>query len=452
MIVRRLKSVRGRIALPPDRLQAAMSAILAALAEGRSTISPWPGHGDFVRALKWLELAKVPFLLVDDKLSVDGRGIFVPASPDDAVPVGTSAEANLLCAAWFTALPGRAVRFRGRAVRLRRLQSELEALGGLECSADGDDLLVERTQEAGDLDETFERCAPAGRSARFLVAMLNCRKASRREPVASQETFFNALRTFGAPLETSVVGTQTLTDLQRRAMRRGKFRPERHVTWTLPAEVRLRPAEVELFADPSLAAFLVLLASLLPVSEIEIEQVALTPSRCGIFAALSRYGAALRRTRERERCNESGATVAVSTARRFDCGKSGSVRFAADQTACVGEDLPLLMAAAAFVDGESVFRTGGWRERNDERRSLLLENLRACSADVGEFDGGIVVRGREAPDPGSFSSDGDAPGALACAAIACMTAGQSDLDDRTLDALEELWPGWHSTLEGTNDG
>ena len=96
MIVRRLKSVRGRIALPPDRLQAAMSAILAALAEGRSTISPWPGHGDFVRALKWLELAKVPFLLVDDKLSVDGRGIFVPASPDDAVPVGTSAEANLL--------------------------------------------------------------------------------------------------------------------------------------------------------------------------------------------------------------------------------------------------------------------------------------------------------------------------------------------------------------------
>ena len=452
MIVKRIKSLRGSVSVPPDRLQAAMSLILAALADGRSEISPWPGHGDFVRMLKWLELARVPFLLVEDRLSVDGRGIFVPASPDEAVPVGTSAEANLLCAAWFTAYPGRAVRFRGRAIRLRRMQAELEALGGLECSADGDDLLVERTAEAGDADETFDRCVPAGRSARFLVALLGRRRASRREPAAAQETFFNALRTFGAPLETSVVGTQTLTDLQRRAMRRGKFRPERHVTWTLPAEVSLSPAKIELFADPSVAAFLVLLASRLPESEIEIEQVALTPSRCGIFAALSRYGAALRRTRERDRHGESGATVSVATARRFDCGKSGNVRFAADQTACVGDDLPLLMAAAAFVDGESVFRTGGWRERNDERRSLLLEDLRACSADVGEFDGGIVVRGREAPDPGSFSSDGDAPVALACAAIACMAGGRNELDDRTLDALEELWPGWHSTLEGLDDG
>ena len=146
MIVKRIKSLRGSVSVPPDRLQAAMSLILAALADGRSEISPWPGHGDFVRMLKWLELARVPFLLVEDRLSIDGRGIFVPASPDEAVPVGTSAEANLLCAAWFTAYPGRAVRVRGRAIRLRRMQAELyECLEKSGCSTlsellDGDSL------------------------------------------------------------------------------------------------------------------------------------------------------------------------------------------------------------------------------------------------------------------------------------------------------------------------
>ena len=41
--------------------------------------------------------------------------------------------------------------------------------------------------------------------------------------------------------------------------------------------------------------------------------------------------------------------------------------------------------------------------------------------------------------------------ALACAALACLAQGRSELDDPTLDALEELWPGWHATLEGLND-
>ena len=453
MIVKRIKTLKGTVRPHPDRLQAAVSVILAALAEGESEISPWPGHGDFVRLLKWLDLAGVAFRLEGETLFVEGRGLFVPKETDATIPVCTCAEANALCAAWFTAAPGRRARFGGRAIRLRKTKTALAALPGLSCSEDGETLAVERTEGIGDEEEILARSAPGDRSAKMLCALLAGKTFLRREPFAAQDAFPRALQAFGAPLEVREVGLQALTEIQRRALRRSKMRPERHVTWFLSATARLEPQKIELFADPGLGALLALLASQLPDSSLEIEQVSVTPSRCGFFSALGRYGAVVKRAKERSRGGETAATIQIATAKAFGCGKAGDVHFSPEQCACVGEDLPLLMAAATFADGESVFRlSGNRRPRDDEARSLLLDDLRRCSADVGEFDGGVVVRGHETPDADAFSSDGDAPLSLACAALACTAKGQSDLDDRTLDALEELWPGWHSTLEALNDG
>ena len=450
MIVRRIKNLRGLLRLPPDRVQAAVSLILAALSEGRSEISPWPLHGDFAYMLKWLEAAQIPFLHSDEILMVDGIGPRPPAAPRDSVPVGTSPQANLLGAVWLTSGVGSRVRFTGRPARLIRLRADLSALPGLRLEESGDGLVVERVAPPEPVDRELRRASPALRSSQLLCALVHGLPFRWREPYAAQDALENACGAFGVPLETVAVGMQELDEYQKRMLRRTKQRPERHVTWTLPAGAAPAPAKISLFSDPSLAAFLALLASRLPESSLELEQVAVTPSRCGFFTAFSRFDkdhGLLRRSRERDRHGESGANLYVSHAREFR-----GANFSAQQVRAVGDDFPLLAVSAAFADGESILRHGETRPKAiAPELACLLDDLRRAGVDAGQFDEGIVLRGREELDADKFVSEGDAPLALACAALACLAQGRSELDDPTLDALEELWPGWHATLEGLND-
>lgn len=463
MIIRRLTTLQGALQLPPDRLQAGTALLLAALAEGKSTISPWPDFGDYRRLIQWLEAAEISFSYADQLLEVEGRGLRSPSSISLPLPITSSAGVNLFWTTWATADLGGSIRLKGRSAWLKRLQRDLSSITELETTVSQDELHVKRIA----LPHSSYGKSAEKRNYHLLLALLHRLPFHWKAHWVSDDPLTPLLQEFGVPIELNEIqelnqqqneGLEQLQELlhaleeeaaeanakrsalERRIMRLSRKRPESFAEWKFNPVERFTGGEISLLADPLIAGFCAVLATLLPQSNLILEQVCVTPTRAGIFSALGRLGAEQKRSRERKVSGESAATLRVQ-----HNGELSGRKFSAETVQSIGEALPLLAVATSFAEEESLFR--GLSLRKGTPIALLADNLRKAGVEVGEFEDGLVLRGREELDGAEFTSEGELSIALANAALALLSHGESSLDDEGVAILEELWPGWHSTLK-----
>lgn len=261
----------GAVTVPGDKSISHRSLMLSAVAEGTSRIRGFLAGEDCLATLQALRAMGVDIGLQSGEVTVHGvglRGLRKPARVLDLGNSGTGLRllAGLLCGQDFTTvLTGdRSLRSRPMA----RIVTPLERMGARIGSRDGrPPLTVHGGRALTGITYELPVASAQVKSAILLAALHAAGDTFIIEPAATRDHTERMLRSMGVAIEAGD----------------GRIR--------MPGGQALRAREIDVPADLSSAAFLVLAALLAPACELVIRGVGVNTTRTGFIEILRAMGA-----------------------------------------------------------------------------------------------------------------------------------------------------------------
>jgi 3-phosphoshikimate 1-carboxyvinyltransferase len=156
----------------------------------------------------------------------------------------------------------------------------------------------------------------------------------------------------------------------------------------ITGEAELLPQEIVVPGDPSSAAFLVVAATIVPGSDIVVENVGLNPTRAGLFTALRMMGASIEELDRREVGGEPVADLRVRHAALT------GIEIPPDLAPSMIDEYPVLFVAAAFASGRTIARGADeLRVKESDRIAAMAAALGVIGARVEEVEDGMIIDG-----------------------------------------------------------
>jgi 3-phosphoshikimate 1-carboxyvinyltransferase len=416
------RRLRGRLRVPGDKSIAHRYALLAALADGASTIANFAPGADCASTLECLRALGVE---VDKSgtgaITVLGRGIGRLRSAEGPLDAGNSGTTMRLLAgvlaghAFSTTLVGDASLSRRP---MRRVIEPLQAMGARIDADGGRPPMTIHGAHLHGISHRPETPSAQVKSA-VLLAGLHAEGPTRvTEPAATRDHTERALAAFGGRvaidgLTIAVGGGQRLTG---------------------------RPLAVP--GDFSSAAFWLVGAAAMAGSRVEIEGVGLNPSRIVLLDVLRRFGARVTMTQTSEDAGEPRGDVIVESDR------IGTVDILPDEVPALIDELPALAALAVNGGEVSVRGAAELRVKESDRIAVLVAGLRALGLQADERPDGFAVRGAEGssrPSGGVPDARGDHRMAMTFAIAALAADGPSTIEGA--DSVGISYPGFFEALE-----
>jgi 3-phosphoshikimate 1-carboxyvinyltransferase len=327
----------GAVAAPGDKSISHRALILAALAEGRSTISGLLEGEDILRtaaALRALgaqiEKERAPSgAETMARWRVEGGAL---NEPEAALYFGNSGTGCRLVMGAVAGLGVGAV-FRGDASLNRRpmerVLAPLRLMGARAESRDGMlPVRIARDARLAGVDYALPKPSAQVKSAILLAALGARGRTIVREAAPSRDHTERMSPAFGAKVSVETDGA-------------GGRRIQ------LDGPQKLKGADIIVPGDPSSAAFLVAAALIVPGSDVLVRNVCINPLRTGFFQTVREMGADIRFEEERV---VSGEPVADIRAR---ASKLKGVAVPAARAASMIDEYPALSILAAIAEGKT---------------------------------------------------------------------------------------------------
>lgn len=398
--------VDGKVRVPGDKSISHRSLMLAALADGCSTIRGILDSADVQSTAAVLRAlgARIPPLSAE--FSVEGLGARSFREPSADLDCGNSGTTTRLMAGITSACPFTS-RFVGDASLSRRpMQRVARPLGAMGARFEfesGDGLPMRITGgKLASIVWTTEAASAQIKSAIFLAGITADVEVEVREPRRSRDHTERMLAAQGA--RVTVDGSAV------------KVAP--------PASGQLQPLQITVPSDPSSASFMAALAALADEGAMELPDVCLNPTRTGFFQALRLMGALVETHGTRLEGGEELGTVTVRPS-----GLRG-IDLPVDDVPSMIDELPLLACVAARAEG--ITRVSGAAElrvKESDRIATVVSNLRAIGAEAEEAPDGFAVTGSDRPLGGRVRTLGDHRIAMAFGVLAAIPGNEIEIDD-----------------------
>ena len=362
-------SLRGGLAVPGDKSISHRALLLGAVADGESSVTGLGVSEDTLATANAVRALGADVTVDGDAARVRGvglRGLSPPDGPLDCRNAGTLMRL----------LPGLLVGQEGRFELvgdeslsrrpLERVAEPLRLMGASVETTDGHAPLVLDGQGAVKPIRYELQVASAQVKSCVLLAGLYASGGRTEviEPVPTRDHTERMLEGAGA------------------RMRRKAGAP---AVW--PAE-HLRPLELRVPGDFSSAAPFIVAATLLPGSELRLQDVGVNPTRTGLLSVLERMGARValfnRRTEGGEPVADLEVTPADLVATTVD----------AVEVPSLVDELPLFALAAALARGDSLVRGAQeLRVKESDRIEAVKNVLRPLGIRIETTHDGFRVRG-----------------------------------------------------------
>lgn len=371
MIQRVLKSkpLVGKITIPADKSVSHRAIMFASLAKGRSIISNFSSGADCWSTLNAFRALGVEINEIDSKtIEVVSSGtlkkIFTP------LDMGNSGTTTRLIAGILAGQDFDSILVGDESLSKRPMKRIIEPLSlmGADIEAvDGHAPLTIRGRKLQGITYSSKLSSAQVKSC-VLLAGLNERtegKTTYTEPVLSRNHTELMLKYLGADIEI-----------------------DRCKTIISPS--RLIAKDIEIVGDISSAAFFIVAGLIVEGSNIVIKNVGVNKTRAGILDIVQRMGGEVDVFNEREVAGEKVADIRVQYT---DNLKSCEI-FGSDIPRLIDE-LPVIAVLASQAEGETVVRDAGdLRNKEADRISCLVRELRKIGVDIDELPDGFVVRGK----------------------------------------------------------
>jgi 3-phosphoshikimate 1-carboxyvinyltransferase len=411
------RAVRGRITVPGDKSISHRYALLAAISNGRSTLTNYAPGADCQSTLTCLRGLGVSVQRQDNTVVVEGRGLRGFRSPEAPLDAGNSGTTMRMLAGILAAQPFASTLVGDESLSrrpMRRLMEPLAHMGARIEAVDGHAPLTVHGTTLNPI--VYSPTVPSAQvKTAVLLAGLHAEgTTSVTEPAHTRDHTERALEAFG--FRVRVDGLTVSIDGGQRGTGQ-----------TLPVP-----------GDFSSAAFWLVAAASLPGSEVTIDQVGLNPSRTALLEVLRRFGARVDVHPTSGAAGEPLGTITVAAHR------IGQVEVSPEDVPLLIDELPAIAALAA-QGGEVIVRGASeLRVKESDRITTLVTGFRNLGIEADEHGDGFTIRGTGAPRGGIADAGGDHRMAMAFAIAGLSARGWSRIDGS--DAVVISYPGFFDTL------
>ena len=356
--------------------------MFGALAVGTTTIRGLLEGEDVLATGRALEQMGAKVNKADDgTYSVDGVGVGTLLQPEGALDMGNSGTSTRLLMG-LVASHGITAAFIGDASLSKRPMGRvidpLSTMGASVTPSPGGTLplIMEGMQPAVPITYRLPVASAQVKSAVLLAGLNTPGTTTVIEPVPTRDHTERMLRAFGVEVTVEEIDG------------------EKNISVTGPVD--MNPCDIEVPGDPSSAAFFAVAASIVPGSDLVIENVGLNPTRDGIFRVLKQMGADIDYLDPREVGGEPVADLRVRHA------PLTGIEVHPEIAPSMIDEFPVLFVAAAMAKGATI--TSGLEElrvKESDRLSAMAAALKLAGAKVNEREDGLLITGSSGePLPG----------------------------------------------------
>ena len=413
-------SLAGRVSVPGDKSMSHRAVMLASLADGTTEIHGFlPGEDNLATARMFEQMGVRIDWLNDAKTSLRIHGVGLhglkpPAAMLDAGNSGTCVRlmTGVLAGQNFSSTVTGDASLCKRP--MRRVADPVRRMGASIDGLDGGNLLP-LTIRGGNLKAIHHASEVASaqvKSCVLLAGLYAEGETTVKEPRATRDHTERMLPLFGQPVHVDADGLIHLKPT-------GKL--------TAPK------APIHIPADPSSATFFAVAATLVPGSDVRLEQVGMNPLRNGWSSILTGMGGQLSLINEGKVGEERVADIHAAYTPLH-----GLKVNPADVPDAIDE-FPVLFAAATLADGEFLLTEAKeLRVKESDRIAVMAKALIAAGADVTEFPDGVRIIGGKLKGNCTVDAEGDHRIAMAMAVAA--QCSEADITIENAAAIATSFP------------
>jgi 3-phosphoshikimate 1-carboxyvinyltransferase len=415
--------IDGTVTIPGDKSVSHRALMLGSIAEGQTNVCGFLAGEDCLATLAAMKSMGVSIEQGDSaEITIDGvglDGLEMASGPLDLGNSGTAMRlmAGLLCGQTFDSVLTGDESLTGRP--MQRIITPLSAMGARIDSRDGmPPLSIHGASVLHGIDYEMPVASAQVKSAVLLAGLYADGETIVVEPATTRD---HTERMFGS------MGVKVHTSDNRISLAGGQS---------------LAGRSVQVPADLSSAAFVILATLLAERADVLIDNVGVNPTRTGVIDILQAMGADISLEQPRLLGQEPVANIRVRSSKL----QGGPVDPALVSLAI--DEFPVLFVAAAAARGKTTFSgIGELRVKESDRIAAMASGLRALGIEVEESSDGAVVHGGHF-DGGIVESYGDHRIAMSLA-VAGATA-REPVTVRDVAAVDTSFPGFCDCLSALN--
>ncbi len=418
-IVQPSKLRDATITVPGDKSISHRALMLGSIAQGRTQISGFLEGEDCHATLAAMHSMGVNIEQpTTSEIVIHGVGLHGLAEAKSALDLGNSGTAMRLMAGLLSGQPFTTTLTGDASLTERPMQrviTPLEQMGAQVDSRQGKPPLTVRGRAPlRCIDYPMPMASAQVKSAVLLAGMYATGQTTVIEPAVTRDHTERMLRLMGARVaaaggRVSIDGGQELTG-----------------------------CHVQIPADLSSAAFMVLAGLLAEKADILVRNVGVNPTRTGVINILQAMGADIGLENQQTLGEEPVADLRIRSSKLRGC------RVDPAQVSLAIDEFPVLFVAAAAASGTTVF--SGLRElrvKESDRIATMATGLRTLGIDVEDVEDGAIVHGGRFTG-GSVDSQGDHRVAMSLAIAATVAEGAVTIND--VAAVNTSFPGFDECL------
>jgi len=415
------RAFQGSVALPGDKSISHRALLLAALAEGTSTIAGLSDGDDVRRTLEAVRALGAEVEEGDEATVVQG-GRSRLHSPNGPIDLGNSGTGMRLLLGVVAGLPVTANLTGDASLRSRPMDRVAEPLGrmGAHLSGQGSRCLPPVAITGGKLhgiEYTPPMASAQVKSAVLLAGLSAEGDTVVHEPVPTRAHTEEMLAQMGADITVS-------NSSSGRTIRIGRS--------------DLSPTTVSVPGDPSQAAYWVVAGVVVPGSVVTVVDIHLGAERTGFLDVLRRMGANVT-------VDEQVAGHGSITSRTTSL--TGTVIHAEEIPSL--DEVPILAVAAALATGQSRFTdVGELRVKESDRLSGTVDLVTAFGGTAWTEGDDLVISGGEGLQPGFVDARGDHRMAMAAAIAGAACPSLTDVTTIIgWETVKTSYPRFHQDFD-----
>lgn len=374
--------LKGELLVPGDKSISHRAAILGALAEGTTVIKDYLQAEDTLATLRAVQKLGIQVDTFEQEVIIHGRGLYGLQPASDPIDCGNSGTAMRLLAgvlagqSFGSTLTGDESLLRRPMLRIVNPLREMGAKIELQENGTGP-LIFHPVPHLNAIHYSMPIPSAQVKSCILLAGLYAKGETMLVTPIATRDHTERMLEAFHYPITISG---------QKIRIKGGQ---------------RLAPTYIEVPSDISSAAFFIVAATIVPNSEIVLQNIGINPYRIGIINIIRLMGGHITFENEKVVGGEYVADIRVRSASLH------GIDIPLDQVPLAIDEFPVLFIAAACAHGVTVLR--GAEElhvKETDRIQVMAEGLKQIGVAVDPQPDGMLIEGGKIKG-GTVNSQGD---------------------------------------------
>ena len=417
-----VEGLRGEVRVPGDKSISHRAIMFGSIADGITEVEGFLRSEDNRRTLNAFQAMGVLIEEREDRLRIEGRGLYGLREPGDLIDAGNSGTTTRLLTGLLAGQSFFSVISGDDSLRSRPMGRVTKPLSLMGATIYGREkgsyapLAIVGSKLKG-IEYRSEVASAQVKSALLLAGLYAEGKTTVHEPRQSRDHTERMLRAFGVEPEVGETGV------------------------TVTGGSALKGCTLHIPGDISSAAFFIVAALITPDSDLRITGVGVNPTRSGCLDLLRRMGGDI----EYVNGNNEGSEPVTDI--RVRSSVLHGIEVGADDIPGAIDEFPILSVAAAVAEGKTTIRGAAeLRVKESDRIATVVKSLGAFGADIEEAPDGMSISGGRPLSGAAVESCGDHRIAMSMIIAGLVAEGGTEVRDT--GCIETSFPGFMELLEG----